>query len=158
MGNRLSKYKGVTKKRDDWQAQITHNGKTEYIGTFPTETSAAIAFNERAKELGISKEYLNPLPGDKDYGRRTAFDLRRGGKEGRFDPVYNHSSKYKGVFWSEAWGCWAVDINRHDFRYQNRFGSQDSDEIEAALDYNNAMIERYGDKAKHLNVILDSTK
>lgn len=47
-----SKYKGVYEhKQGGFVAQITYNYKSMYIGIFPTEKRAAIAYNLRAKEL-----------------------------------------------------------------------------------------------------------
>lgn len=53
-GNRLysSKYKGVTKSYNNkWLAQVRKDGKVYCIGVFHTEISAALAYNEKAKEL-----------------------------------------------------------------------------------------------------------
>ncbi len=48
MKNKTSKYLGVSKgkrKHDQWQTNITINGKGNYIGSFKTEDQAAIAYN-----------------------------------------------------------------------------------------------------------------
>lgn len=59
-----SKYKGVywhepTKK---WLAYITFNYKRKHIGLFDLESSAALAYNENAKELFGSFARLNEIP------------------------------------------------------------------------------------------------
>lgn len=48
-----SKYKGVYwhKNRQTWNAGIRHNGKHIHIGTFPTEETAARAYDCKAREL-----------------------------------------------------------------------------------------------------------
>lgn len=47
----VSKYKGVTPRKDMWRAQITKDYKKYHIGTYCTEEEAALAYNEKAKEL-----------------------------------------------------------------------------------------------------------
>jgi len=52
---RTSKYKGVCfqnkpRLKNKWIAQITFNYKTEHIGSFPDEISAARAYDEYAKK------------------------------------------------------------------------------------------------------------
>lgn len=48
-----SGYKGVKKHNctGKWQASITHNGKFYYLGIYQKKEEAAIAYNEKAKEL-----------------------------------------------------------------------------------------------------------
>lgn len=46
-----SGYKGVDKVKTGWRAQIQVNKKKTQIGIFPDKISAAIAYNEKAKEL-----------------------------------------------------------------------------------------------------------
>lgn len=55
----VSKYKGVywNKSRRKWLAQIQINKKHTYLGLFISETEAAEAYNEKAKEL--FGEYAN---------------------------------------------------------------------------------------------------
>ena len=49
--NNTSGYRGVAPRRDKWEANITFERKTEYLGTFKTSKQAALAYNERAVEL-----------------------------------------------------------------------------------------------------------
>jgi hypothetical protein len=48
-----SKYKGVRyeKRRRTWVAEITHLGRKIYLGSFASETTAAEAYDHKAKEL-----------------------------------------------------------------------------------------------------------
>lgn len=63
---RHSKYKGVTKDRKRWRAQIRIKGKKTYLGNYTTERDAALAydlaaqqhFGEYANINGISKEIV----------------------------------------------------------------------------------------------------
>jgi len=52
-GNYSSQYKGVhwVKSEKNWRAVITCNKKMIYIGRFDDETAAAMAYDEKAKEL-----------------------------------------------------------------------------------------------------------
>ncbi len=50
-----SKYKGVTKVDNCWQASITCNGKYQYLGTFAEEEQAAEAYDEKARQLFSSQ-------------------------------------------------------------------------------------------------------
>lgn len=48
---RHSKYKGVTKNKNSWQAQIRKDSKSLYLGMFKTEEEAAKKYNEVAREM-----------------------------------------------------------------------------------------------------------
>jgi len=54
-----SRFKGVYPHRDKWQAAIKHNGQTHHLGLFKTETEAAQARDQRAKQLQGEFAYLN---------------------------------------------------------------------------------------------------
>lgn len=67
--NKSSKYRGVCvnpkSARNPWIAQIGFmvDGETKviYIGSFPMQEAAALAYNKRAIELGFSPEALNKI-------------------------------------------------------------------------------------------------
>jgi HNH endonuclease/NUMOD4 motif/AP2 domain len=48
-----SKYVGVTWHQKKWRAQIYHNGKNKYLGSYKTEEEAYNAYKEFAKNNGI---------------------------------------------------------------------------------------------------------
>jgi hypothetical protein len=56
-----SKFKGVHAKSGKWAAQIGHGGKKIHIGLFPTEITAAYAYNKKASELFGEFAYLNEV-------------------------------------------------------------------------------------------------
>lgn len=54
-----SKYVGVTKDNSRYLSNIKKNGEKHYLGTFPTEREAAIAYNNKAMELHGKNAKLN---------------------------------------------------------------------------------------------------
>lgn len=61
-----SNYKGVSwdKTRTKWRATIQLDKKSKTIGRFRTEKEAALAYNEKAKELHGEFAYLNTIEGE----------------------------------------------------------------------------------------------
>jgi hypothetical protein len=57
-------YKGVYKRRGRFIAQIQHNGKKFYLGSFKSETNAALAYNKQAQERFGEFAYLNQIKGE----------------------------------------------------------------------------------------------
>lgn len=53
--NSTSGIRGVTKKRNKWQARVSYAGKLYYLGTFDTIQQAAAA---RQKAIELLKEHL----------------------------------------------------------------------------------------------------
>lgn len=56
-----SKYKGICKKKNRFQASIKYLGKSIFIGSFEKENDAALAYNKKAKELFGEFGYQNRL-------------------------------------------------------------------------------------------------
>lgn len=54
-----SKFKGVSRFRDKWKAQIHLGKKAMYLGLFKTEEKAARTYDSKAKELYGNEAYLN---------------------------------------------------------------------------------------------------
>ncbi len=48
-----SKYNCVYHKRDKWESGLTYKNKYFHVGTFLTEKEAAVAYNAKARELGL---------------------------------------------------------------------------------------------------------
>lgn len=57
----ISKYKGVSVAEKKWKAMITFQGKQIYLGTFSNEKDAAIAYNNKSRELFGEFAYINKL-------------------------------------------------------------------------------------------------
>ena len=57
--NRSSRYKGVSRCETQWRAQIGHNGKKKHIGLYRSESEAAKAYDNKAKELFGKFAYCN---------------------------------------------------------------------------------------------------
>lgn len=62
-GNYSSKYKGVTWNPDtkSWKGYLNFQGRYHYLGLFKTEQEAALAYNEKAKEIHREFAVLNIL-------------------------------------------------------------------------------------------------
>ena len=57
----LSQYRGVTKRKKAWIAQITVNYHNHYVGSFKTEAEAAQAYNAAAKKAFGKYASLNEV-------------------------------------------------------------------------------------------------
>jgi HNH endonuclease/AP2 domain len=59
---KTSQYKGVRFTKGRWRSEITKDKKYYYIGSFSTQKEAAIAYNNKAKELYGDFACLNVIP------------------------------------------------------------------------------------------------
>jgi len=92
-----SKYTGVcwNKKQKKWRTRLSNHGKVEFLGDFPDEESAAVAYDRRAKEVfGEGAKKLNfpatyPYhPMDVNTMRPTYMNFpREHGSKNRVTPV-----------------------------------------------------------------------
>jgi hypothetical protein len=55
----ISRYKGVSRNREKWQARIKVDGKQSHLGIFTDEEDAARAYDAAARELFGEFAYLN---------------------------------------------------------------------------------------------------
>lgn len=60
--NNTSGFVGVARNGKYWQAAVYQNGKRHFAGNFKDAISAAIAYNNKAKELYGLNTYQNPIP------------------------------------------------------------------------------------------------
>jgi len=59
--NSVSRFKGVSAKREKWRARITFRGRQMSLGSFDTKEQAALAYNKAAAEHFGAFAYLNPI-------------------------------------------------------------------------------------------------
>ena len=91
-------YKGVSKLKDgNWMAIIIVNGKSIYLGYFPTEEDAALAYNKKAIELFGEFACINDIP-EREINRLT-FDKR-------------NTSGYYGVSYNKNKNKWDAKLRR----------------------------------------------
>lgn len=74
-----SGFKGVSPHRvsGKWQAHASVNGQQFYLGIFPTDVEAAVAYNEAATDLHGSFALVNDIPTDKQLNPERAEQIRR---------------------------------------------------------------------------------
>lgn len=54
-----SGYRGVQAAQKGWTAKIRHNAINHHLGTFPTPTAAAMAYDKEAQRLHGANATLN---------------------------------------------------------------------------------------------------
>lgn len=64
-----SRYRGVSFRRQTqlWIAQVYWKGRRYFLGSFKTETEAALAYNNHAKRIIGELALLNDLPADNSH-------------------------------------------------------------------------------------------
>lgn len=140
--NSTSIYKGVSLNNGKWRAAICYNYERNLIGYFDNEVYAAIAYNKEAKKLYGKNASVNDSITLREYEE--------------YDEIYKDKSlkkiqysKYRGVTKSKD-NRWQVDVCVDNKRiYIGIY----SDEIEAALAYNDAALKAHGKEYKRLNII-----
>lgn len=95
-----SLYKGVIKRKSNFEVNITIDEKVTYIGKFTNEMAAANAYNYYAKLNYGEFAWMNDVPFmSKDEWESYRSKLNKG------------KSKYTGVHWSKKWEA-SLHINR----------------------------------------------
>jgi hypothetical protein len=107
-----SKYKGVSlNKCGKWKSQIRKDGKLVYLGLYPSEEIAALAYNEKASELFEDFANLNDLP----FSFEETQEILKKLKEGEYKPKF--SSKYEGVTYLKREKCFLAYINENKLQF-----------------------------------------
>lgn len=137
--NSSSKYKGVSKNGNKWRAAIKHNGKDYYLGLFEKEENAALAYNEKSKELFGNDAFQNVI------GRENnSLGINKHWGEVRQRPRIKKPNGFRGVYLQKNNKRWVSNYSFNNKTY--RLGTFDTKE-EAAKAYDRKAYELYGDKA-----------
>jgi hypothetical protein len=140
-GTKTSKYKGVNQRgvANQWRATIHNGEKIIHLGTFASETDAALAYNLAAIEFHGEFANLNNVEHTKDYIPQRI----------KTHKIPNTTSKYRGVCFVKSTNNWQTSIKAngriiHIGIYKT--------ELDAAQAYNNAAKEYHGNIAS-LNAV-----
>lgn len=166
------KYKGVSTVTgsDKFRAQIWDPFKKEIVhlgSPYDTKEEAAKVYNDYAMILFDDKAYTNPLPRDKDFGKREALSARDYAKSIRQgdagvesksseeieDEIVERKKRTKkysplhGVSYSRARGMWTASFDREGIYWIDFFKT----EKEASDARDKKLIETFGmNKVKHI--------
>ena len=127
--NKSSIFRGVSwnKASCRWKARIDYGGARHHLGYFDDEVAAARAYDEAVRE----QQPANAVTNFDDSGN---FNVRQRGK----------TSQYRGVSWNKVSGKWKAHIDYNSCRHHLGYFK---DETEAALAYDRAARDQYGDSA-----------
>lgn len=141
-------HRGVIKASETrWVATIKYKQKTLYVGSFTSQTMAAIAYNIKAKELHKESAYQNPISEEdmQAYENRVRKIMTEGPEK---------SSLYNGVSYQKsAKGLkkWRASVSRNKKSWSKEFMT----EIEAAYAYNLKVMEMTPDNPENLNILTE---
>lgn len=133
---KTSQFKGVYKDSRQsvrWRAQIRVSGKTLKLGDFGTELEAARKYDSAARHF---------------YGEYALLNFPQERPEPYEESVkrLKKTSKYRGVCWDRETNKWEANIY-FDSCKKKRLG-RFADEKEAAVAYDKAALDFFGNKAK----------
>ena len=112
-----------------WKAQISHEGKTHYIGNFKDEVDAAKAWDAKARSLRGADTKTNFNPNGSACGVTT-------------------SSRFTGVSWDKTSSKWHAQIKHKGERH---FIGRFDDDMEAAKAYDAKARSLRGANTRFLN-------
>ena len=136
--NTTSKYRGVSLKKDTgrWRAQVTHQRKQYYGGTYETEEEAAEAARQLRNRLftfnaADDRDREEPAPLTVGEKKRLVKPPRPKSTRGRGEWG---SSQYRGVFWCKDKKRWRARAKLNGKRYEAGYFDNEEDAAVAASD------------------------
>lgn len=130
INSKNSSFKGILPQNGKYTVIIKREGKAYCGGTYETEIEAAIAYNQKAKELFGDFARLNEIP--PQYAEVIPKRVQG-------------TSKYRGVSFNKRIQRWEVVVQHKKERF---FVGSYGSERAAALAYNEKALEIKGDNAR----------